>query len=164
MRYYFRENARRYEKMTRMGFEDWAASVYGGADLRDFSSRDFLELALPQLRFETLTPTALELGTGLGPGAMFLAERGSQVTGYDLIPDAISAAKEIASARGLLIRYEVMDATQIPHDGELFDLIVDSYCINHIVFAEERRAAFESVRTRLKPTGKRWSPEFGQLC
>ena len=153
MRYYFRENVRRYEKMTQMGLEDWAATTYGGMDFHDFSSRDFLELALPQLRFETSRPTALELGTGVGPGALFLAERGFQVTGYDLIPEAISTAREIAHARGVSIQYEVMDVTQIPHDGDRYDLIVDSYCINHIVFLEERRAVFGSVKTRLKPTG-----------
>lgn len=61
MRSYVRENVRRYEKMTKMGLEDWAASIYGGMRLHDFSSRDFLELALPQLRIETPSPTALEL-------------------------------------------------------------------------------------------------------
>ena len=153
MRYYFRENARRYEKMTRMGLEDWAELVYGGTDFHDFSSRDFLEVALPRLRFDTPNPTALELGTGVGPGALFLAERGYQVTAYDLIPEAIHAARQIAAARDLSIRYDVMDVTRIPHDGNRFDLIVDSFCINHIVFAEERRAVFESVKARLKPNG-----------
>ena len=79
--------------------------------------------------------------------------RGYQVTGYDLIPEAIHAAREIADARGLSIRYDVIDVTQIPHDGDRFDLIVDSFCINHIVFDEERKAVFESVKARLKPNG-----------
>ena len=153
MRYYFRENVRRYEEMIRMGLESWAESTYGGTDFHDFSSRGFLEIALPQLRFETPNPTALELGTGVGPGALFLAEQGYQVTGYDLIPEAIHAAREIATARGLSIQYEVMDVTQIPHDGDQLDLIIDSFCINHIVFPEERRAVFESVKVRLKPRG-----------
>ncbi|MBT4498823.1 MAG: class I SAM-dependent methyltransferase [Gemmatimonadetes bacterium] len=153
MKYYFRENVRRYEEMTRMGLEDWAEFRYGDVDHHDFSSREFLEVALPKLRFGTPNPTALELGTGVGPGALFLAERGYRVTGYDLIPEAIDAAREIAAARGFSIRYEVMDVTRIPHDGEQFDLIVDSYCINHIVFAEERRAVFESIKARLKPDG-----------
>jgi len=153
MRYYFRENIRRYEKMIRMGLADWAEWCYGGIDLYDFSSREFLELALPKLSFSTPNPAALELGSGVGPGAVYLAERGFQVTGYDLIPEAIQAAKEIANARGLSIRYEVMDVTQIPHTGSQFDLIVDSYCINHIVFDEERRKVFESVKARLKSEG-----------
>jgi len=63
-----------------------------------------------------------------------------------LIPEAIESASEIADLQGLSIRYDVMDVTRIPHDGEAFDLIVDSFCINHIVFAEERSAVFASVR------------------
>ena len=153
MRYYFRENIRRYEIMTRMSLENWAKRTYGSTDFHDFSSRNFLEAALPRLRFETPNPTALELGTGVGPGALFLAERGYQVTGYDVIPEAIHTAREIATLRGLSIQYEVMDVTQIPHSGNQFDLIVDSYCINHIVFVEERRSVFESVKARLKPEG-----------
>jgi len=153
MKYYFRENVRRYEEMTRMGLENWAEFRYGDVDFHDFSSREFLELVLPKLRFETPNPTAPELGTGVWPGALFLAEQGYRVTGYDLIPEAIDAAREIAGARGLSIRYDVMDVTRIPHDGEQFDLIVDSYCINHIVFAQERRAVFESVKARLQPNG-----------
>jgi SAM-dependent methyltransferase len=84
---------------------------------------------------------------------VFLTERGYRVTGYDVIPEAIGTAHEIAAARGLPIEYAVVDVTRIPHEGEQFDLIVDSYCINHIVFAEERSAVFESVRARLKPDG-----------
>lgn len=42
MRYYFRENIRRYEIMTRMSLENWAKRTYGGTDFHDFSSRNFL--------------------------------------------------------------------------------------------------------------------------
>ncbi len=153
MRYYFRENARRYETMTQMGLKDWATQTYGGIDFHDFSSREFLDMALPKLRFKTPNPVVLELGTGVGPVALFLAERGYQVTGYDVIPEAIRTAKEIASVRGLAITYEVVDVTAIPHSGRRFDLIIDSYCINHIVFSEERKSVFESVKARLKPKG-----------
>jgi ubiquinone/menaquinone biosynthesis C-methylase UbiE len=153
VKYYFRENARRYEKMTRMGIDEWAEWVYGGTDLHDFSSRGFLELALPMLRHDSDLPTALELGTGVGPGALLLNEAGYRATGYDLIPEAIEAARQIARDCGLPIQYEVMDATQSPLTGESFDLIVDSYCTTHVVFSEERSAVFESVRARLKDTG-----------
>jgi len=153
VRYYVRENTRRYEEMTRMGLTRWVEKVYGGTNLEDFSSCDFLEFALPRLRFEPSQPTALELGCGVGPGAVFLAERGFRVTGYDVIPEAIEAARRIAANRGLTIDYEVMDVTRIPHDGERFDLIVDSYCLNHIMFANERRAVLDSVKARLEPDG-----------
>ena len=153
MRYYFRENVRRYEIMSRMGLEDWARQMYGGIDFHDFSSREFLEMALPKLRFETPDPEVLELGTGVGPVALYLADRGYRVTGYDLIPEAIRKAREIAAVRGLAIAYEVVDVTAIPRNGRQFDLILDSYCINHIVFSRERGSVFESVKALLKPEG-----------
>lgn len=153
MRYYTRENARRYEKMTRAGWEKWAESVYGGLDLSDFSSREFLSKVLPRLQLDHKRPTALELGTGVGPGALFLWEQGFQVTGFDVIPQAIEQARAIASWRGASISYDVVDVTQLPIRGESFDVIVDSYCLNHIVFAEERAAVFRGVKARLKPNG-----------
>ncbi len=55
--------------------------------------------------------------------------------------------------RGLAIAYEVVDVTAIPQSGRQFDLILDSYCINHIVFSRERRSVFESVKAMLKPKG-----------
>ena len=136
-----------------MGLEDWARQVYGSIDFHDFSSREFLEMALPKLRLKTPDPAALELGTGVGPVALYLAERGYQVTGYDLIPEAIRKAREIAAVRGLAIAYEVVDVTAIPQNGRQFDLILDSYCINHIVFSRERKSVFESVKAMLKPKG-----------
>ncbi len=76
MRNYHRENVARYQQMTRLGVSAWAEAKYGGTDYADFSSRGFLEDAIPRLRLDRDRPTALELGTGVGPGAFFLAARG----------------------------------------------------------------------------------------
>ena len=121
MRYYYRENVRRYEKMTRLGLEAWSEWVYGGTDLHDFSSRAFLEVALPMLRHDSEHPSALALGTGVGPGAHYLNASGYTVAGYDLIPEAIESARQIADSQGVSIRYDVMDVTRIPHEGEAVD-------------------------------------------
>lgn len=153
LKYYHWENKARYDEMTRMGLPAWAEQVYGGDAFTGFTSRGFLEDVLPRLGFDRPEPTALEIGTGVGPGALFLAERGFRVTGYDLIPEAIETARSIARQRGLAIAYEVTDATQIPLQGERFDLVVDSYCLQNIVFDQERDALFESVRARLAEAG-----------
>lgn len=136
-----------------MGLEAWAGEVYGGTAFEDFSSRAFLAHVVPKLSFAFDPPSALELGTGVGPGALFLAAHGFRVTGYDVIPEAIETARRIAAEKRVPIRYEVVDVTQTPHDGERFDLVVDSFCLNHIVFADERTRVFESVKARLAPEG-----------
>ena len=151
MKYYYREHLAGYEKMRHEGKRTWA-EVHGCPDdLVNFSSRSFLESILPQLNFQNDHPSVLELGCG--PGALFLAERGFHVEGIDLIPAAIEEAKKIAEERGLDIHYAVMDVTQIPHAGVMYDLIVDSYCLQGIVLPEDRKKVFAAVRARLKPSG-----------
>ena len=139
MRNYHRENVARYRGMTDRGVSAWAHSKYGGTDYADFSSRGFLEDAIPRLRLDRYRPTALELGTGVGPGAFFLAARGFRVHAIDLIPEAITQAQLVASKRGMDLRFEVMDVTRIPRHGPGYDLIVDSYCLQGIVLDEDRQ-------------------------
>ena len=125
VKYYYREHLAGYQRMKREGKGSWG-EIHGNPDgFSKFASRPFLEAIVLRLRFRCGHPEALELGCGSGAGACFLAERGFQVTGIDLIPMAIEAAREIATERGLDVYYEVMDVTRLPHDGPCYDLIVD---------------------------------------
>lgn len=153
MRNYVHENVARYREMASMGVRAWAEKWYGGADYAGFSSRGFLEEIIPRLRLAADRPRALELGTGVGPGALFLAERGFDVHAIDVIPEAIEQARVLASERRLQVRFEVMDATRIAHDGPAYDLVVDSYCLQGIVLDEDRRALFSAVKARLDARG-----------
>ena len=140
MRNYHRENVARYREMTDRGVSAWAHSKYGGTDYADFSSRGFLEDVIPRLRLDRDRPTALELGTGVGPGAFFLAARGFRVHAIDLIPEAIDAGSGSSHRSAVIdVRFEVMDVTRIPHQGAGYDLIVDSYCLQGIVLDEDRQ-------------------------
>ena len=144
MRNYLRENIERYRSVAGTG---------APAKYVDFSSRGFLEEAIPRLRLQRDRPRVLELGTGTGPGAIYLAERGFDVHAIDLIPEAITEARRIASERGLEVRFEVMDVTRIPRHGPAYDLIVDSYCLQGIVLDADREAVFRVVKARLDPRG-----------
>lgn len=153
MKYYYPEHLAGYQRMLGEGKRSWDEIHGQGHGFEFFSSRSFLEQILPRLSFETDTPRALELGSGTGPGACFLAQRGFSVDAIDLIPAAIDLARQIAAERGLDIRYEVMDVTELPHQGSQYDLIVDSYCLQGIVLDPDRRKVFAAVRARLKPRG-----------
>ncbi len=153
MRNYLKENIARYQEMARMGVRAWAEWAYGGTDYADFSSRRFLEEILPSLRLPQDRPRVLELGTGVGPGALYLASRGFQVHAIDVIPEAIEQARRNAAGRNLPVQFEVMDATQIPRCGPCYDLIVDSYCLQGIVLDADRESVFCSVKSSLKPQG-----------
>jgi len=152
MKYYYREHILGYQRVKAEGKTAWA-EIHGHTGFENFSSRAFLETALPQLRLSMPKPTVLEYGCGTGPGACFLAERGFQVDAIDLIPMAIEMAKELAQERNLDIHYEVGDICELPHQGKRYDMIVDSYCLQCIVTDADRQSVFSAVRARLKPTG-----------
>ena len=75
MKNYMRENIERYRKMA-------GAGVPAGYD--EFSSRGFLDEVIPRLDQYRERPRVLELGTGIGPGAIYLAERGFAVHAVDV--------------------------------------------------------------------------------
>jgi len=152
LRYYYPEHLEGYERVKAEGKTAWA-EIHGQEGFDNFCSRGFLEAALPRLTFLTPIPTALEYGCGTGPGACFLAERGFRVDAIDLVPLAIDMAKEIASQRGLSIHFEVGDVCDLPEEAREYDLVVDSFCLQCIVFDDDRRRVFSAVQSRLKPDG-----------
>ena len=153
MKNYEHENATRYRSVAGRVVDTRAAAKDGNSDGEDFSSRGFLVEAIPRLRFDRQRATALELGTGVGPGALFLAAHGFVVHAMDLIPEAIAQARRTAPERGLNVRFEVMDVTRIPDNGPAYDLIVDSYCLQGIALDADRDAVFRAVKARLAPRG-----------
>jgi len=152
MKYYYREHIAGYEQVKAEGHLAWH-SRFNGKPFDDFPTREFLEYALPRLELAEARPRALEIGCGTGVGACFLAERGFQVDAIDIIPAAIEIAREVAAERHLDINYQVQDVCDLPLQGSPYDLIVDSYCLQAIVFDEERARVFAAVRARLRPGG-----------
>ncbi len=65
----------------------------------------------------------------------------------------VEMAKELAEERNLAIHYEVQDICELPHEGKLYDLIVDSYCLQGIVTDQDRQKVFAAVRACLKAEG-----------
>jgi 2-polyprenyl-3-methyl-5-hydroxy-6-metoxy-1,4-benzoquinol methylase len=152
MKYYYREHIDGYEQVKAGGHRAWHTR-FNGKPFDDFCSRPFLEYALPRLELPEARPRALEVGCGTGVGACFLVERGFQVDAIDLIPAAIEIAREVAAERGLDINYQVQDVCDVPPRGDPYGLIVDSFCLQAIVFDEERTRVFAAVRARLRPGG-----------
>src|SRR5438093_1082800 len=107
-KYYYPEHEDAYRRIEREGKTSWD-DLRGGSGFDDFSSRAFLELALPMLGLRPAETDVLEYGCGTGPGACFLAARGFRVDAIDLIPRAIALAKRFAAERGLTIAFRVRD-------------------------------------------------------
>jgi SAM-dependent methyltransferase len=85
--------------------------------------------ALPYLAEQTAhlaAGTALDAGCGAGAEALWLAERGWEVTGVDISAEALARAAERAAASGATVRWVEADlSTWQPEGG--FDLVTSHY-------------------------------------
>jgi SAM-dependent methyltransferase len=75
-----------------------------------------------------LTPgKALDVGMGQGRNAMYLAQQGWEVTGFDPADQAVAAAQEQARRLGVKLTTLVLRDDQFDFGAEQWDLIVLSY-------------------------------------
>jgi SAM-dependent methyltransferase len=70
---------------------------------------------------------ALDLAAGEGRNALWLAERGWQVTAVDFSPVAVARGRQLAAARGVDITWEVHDVTAWHPPDAGFDLVIVLY-------------------------------------
>jgi SAM-dependent methyltransferase len=86
----------------------------------------------------------LDVATGSGNAAEAAARRGAGVTGLDLLPELVDAARARFEAAGLDGEFVVGDAEHLPFDDESFDRVTSIF---GVMFApRQEKAAAELVR------------------
>jgi len=121
----------------RYGLPGWA---YGT------EPNDFLREVAP-----TLEGPVLCLGEGEGRNAVFLAQRGLDVTAIDLSPKALEKAQQLASERGVRIKTQEADLADFPLGERQWGAIVSIWC--HLPPWLRQRVHREVVRA-LEPGGR----------
>lgn len=106
---------------------------------------DRLDLA-PGLRL-------LDIGSGLGGAARFLAGRGCQVEGVDLTPDYVGVANSLTRRVGLdeRVAFRLGSATELPFPAATFDRATLLHVGMNV--ADKQRMCAEAARV-LKPAGR----------
>ena len=134
--------------------EQWD-KVYENAapeDLPWYSSRVDADLAEALEKYNLRTGTFLDIGTGPGTMAIAAAERGFQVTAFDISPHAIEMAVARAGQLASKIDFRVDDIlqTQLPHDH--FDVLHDRGCF-HSLSPKDWSRYVAAVRSLIKDDG-----------
>lgn len=89
----------------------------------------------------------LDLGSGTGKNSLFLAERGSVVTGIELSKTAVSMAKSRAKEKQLDAVYIEGDlGSKFPFESKSFDLLLDVVSSNSLTQVERTSFLKESKR------------------
>jgi len=93
---------------------------------------------------------ALDLAAGEGRNAVWLAERGWDVTAVDFSPVAVERGRKLAGGRGLQVQWEIADLTGYVPPAEAFDLVLVIYL--HLP-AADRADILSRARQALRPGG-----------
>jgi ubiquinone/menaquinone biosynthesis C-methylase UbiE len=95
----------------------------------------------------------LDVGSGTGENALFLAENGFSVTGVDLSSRAIAAARAKTVERRPKVDFQVGNALSLDFKDDLFDNVIDSGLFHTFTDNDRPTYAHEIARV-LVPGGK----------
>jgi SAM-dependent methyltransferase len=93
---------------------------------------------------------ALDIACGEGRNAIWLAQRGWEVTAADFAAVAIDKGRKLAAAEGVDIDWRVEDVVQWSPPRRAFDLVLIAYLQ---LPARERAVAFERAASAVAPGG-----------
>ena len=99
---------------------------------------------------------ALEIASGFGGNAIFLAENNYQVDAFDYSEIALQKLSEYASTQSLAITTATVDLENVSLPSEHYDLIIGSYYL--------QRGLFPALLSALKPGGLFIYQTFSGQC
>jgi SAM-dependent methyltransferase len=103
---------------------------------------------------------ALDVACGSGNATIPAALTGASVTGLDITPELLEAARENAARAGVEIELVEGDAEQLPFEDESFDAVVSVF---GCMFAPDHQATAAELARVLRPGGRMavcaWTPQ-----
>jgi ubiquinone/menaquinone biosynthesis C-methylase UbiE len=102
----------------------------------------------------------LDVGTGDGTSALAAASRGAVVTGLDVDPAMLDAARARAERRGLTISLRTGRAEALPFDDGSFDVVL---AVTVLCFVSDAPTAVGEMARVLAPGGRLVLGELGRF-
>jgi SAM-dependent methyltransferase len=95
---------------------------------------------------------ALDLGTGYGRAALYMARHGWQVDAVDFVPEALAEAKRRADAAGVTVAFHQSDVTALDYLETPCAFVLDVGC-GHALDADGWRRYHAQLKRLLAPGG-----------
>jgi ubiquinone/menaquinone biosynthesis C-methylase UbiE len=129
---------------------NWRSGSYGYDADKSIKIAGKWESVLKELVSGAPGRRALDIGTGTGQFAVYLARSGFDVTGIDLSENMISHAGQYAAAQHLDIDFKVGDAEKLEFEDNTFDVVVSRNLLWTIPNPDK---AIKEWRRVMKPGG-----------
>jgi SAM-dependent methyltransferase len=126
--------------------DDWNARYAAAESVWGVAANRFVAAELAELA----PGRALDLACGEGRNAVWLAERGWQVTGIDYAEVAVERARRLAEQRGVNVELVVGDVLTAPIEDRAYELVLISYLQ---LTPDERHAILVRAAAALAPGG-----------
>ena len=94
----------------------------------------------------------LELGMGRGRLSVYLAKQGAKITGIDIAPRLVEAARMLARINEVDCDFQRANIIKLPVEDEQFDTVLGNMVL-HYLSQPDLLKAFEDIRRVLKPDG-----------
>jgi ubiquinone/menaquinone biosynthesis C-methylase UbiE len=138
---------------TSEAFNKWAGSPAFKGWAGDKETGEEVEVIAKLLKAQP-GDAILDAGCGYGRHALVLADRyGLKVTGIDISPGLITAARRFAGEKGLDITYEVRNATDLPWSKE-FDQAMIAFNSFSLFSPEDAPLVLKGIHRALRPGGR----------
>lgn len=104
--------------------------------------------------------TVLDVGTGDGTYAIEAARRGGQVTGIDVDPAMLAAARSRSDCAGVSVALREARAEELPFDDGAFDVVL---AVTVLCFVPDAHGAVREMARVLAPGGRLVLGELGRF-
>jgi SAM-dependent methyltransferase len=121
--------------------DKWEARYQAGERVHDGPPSALLARWVPALA----RGRALDVATGLGRNALFLARAGYRVEAIDISPTCLREARRRARRAGLRVHWVEADLDTFPLAKERYDVVVNAFFL--------KRSLFPALQAAVKPGG-----------
>ncbi|MBI4834396.1 MAG: class I SAM-dependent methyltransferase [Planctomycetes bacterium] len=136
-----------YRKHKATGKDGWDADPVSTKETLDTMEKALKSGYLPK------KGRMIELGCGAGNVALWLADKGYEISGVEISSTAVEWAKEKAKAKNIKADFRVGNVVDLKdYKDNTFDFVLDGHCL-HCIIGDDRKQFLKNALRIIKPKG-----------